>query len=280
MVVIVKHDFNIQRIIDHIKTDTELFDSGATEGKLREVIFGDPRNNDKRTITQRPAIYVTTGDDIQLTRYAWGLGVPNNQHQITVVYEIGLLTQTRESTERAQKLLYTLMTKLEARLAADPLFKSVINPPTIGTDPIFTRSIVNKIPWDKQSRGTQNTAVKYILAATIGSAYSINIPTIGDVILLSKPNNLEGVVTSENREQATTNRTLTENGEFGSLYVEYESTVALDNSIRAKFGVEENITLTELGVNRIINVKYIDLNPTAQFDQISRSVLHMEIVKA
>jgi len=51
---------NIQRIIDVIKADPLVFDNGETIGKLREVNFGDPDNNDKNAITQKPAVYVST----------------------------------------------------------------------------------------------------------------------------------------------------------------------------------------------------------------------------
>jgi len=42
--VIVDHNKNIQRIIDVIKADSDLFDNGTTPGKLRSAEFGDPPN--------------------------------------------------------------------------------------------------------------------------------------------------------------------------------------------------------------------------------------------
>jgi len=273
--VITDHNKNIQRIIDVIKDDSAVFDDGETVGKLREVNFGDPNNNDKNSIKQKPAVYVTTNDSIQSTRYNFGYSIPDNRNQVTVQYNIVLLAVSKTKTELSQKQLYSLMKNLELLFEGNPTFT---DPANVGTDPIFSRSIINQIPWDKESKGQLITSITYVLTATIGIAYLANFPIIGDVILLSKPNAPEGIVFSDDREQTFPNRVLTENGDFGSLDVEYESTVALDDSFRAKFGVEEDITITTASGAKVYHIKYISINPTAQFDSIERTILHMEII--
>jgi len=274
--VTVDHSKNIQRIIDVIKSDSSVFDNGETLGLLREVNFGDPNNNEKLSIKQKPAVYVTTRDSIQTTRYNFGTGVPNNQNQVTVEYEIVLLAVSKENTERSQKQLYSIMTNLENLLDNDPTFTDPTNP---GTDPIFTRSIVNQIPWDRQSKGQLITSISYILSATIGANFSIDFPGIGNVILLSKPNAPEGVIFSENRLQADPNRVITPNGDFGACFAEYESTPELDEAFRNKFGTQETITINSGSSSRDVQIIYIEINPTAQFDEIERTILHMEIVQ-
>ena len=274
--VITDHNKNIQRIIDVIKGDVAVFDDGETVGLLREVNFGDPDNNDKNSIKQKPAIYVTTNDSIQSTRYNFGYSIPDNRNQVTVQYNIVLLAVSKAKTEPSQKQLYSLMKNLELLFESNPTFT---DPADIGTDPIFSRSVVNLIPWDKENKGQLITSITYVLTATIGVAYLANFPGIGDVILLSKPNAPEGIIFTDDLEQKPIpNRVLTENGDFGSIDVEYESTVALDDSFRAKFAVEEDITITTASGDKIYHIKYISINPTAQLDSIERTILHMEII--
>lgn len=273
--VITDHNKNIQRIIDVIKGDTAVFDDGDTVGLLREVNFGDPDNNDKNSIKQKPAIYVTTNDSIQSTRYNFGYSIPDNRNQVTVQYNIVLLAVSKAKTESSQKQLYSLMKNLELLFESNPTFT---DPADVGTDPVFSRSVVNQIPWGKENKGQLITSITYVLTATIGIGFLANFPSIGDVTLLSKPNALEGIVFTDDREQTFPNRVITENGDFGSLDLEYESTVALDDSFRAKFGVEEDITITTASGAKIYHIKYISINPTAQFDSIERTILHLEII--
>ena len=274
--VVTDHNKNIQRIIDVIKGDVAVFDNGETEGLLRSVIFGDPDNNDKNSIKQKPAVYVTTNDNIQSTRYNFGYSIPDNKNQVTVQYNIVLLAVSKAKTESSQKQLYSLMKNLELLFEGNPTFTDPANP---GTDPVFSRSVVNLVPWDKENKGQLITSITYVLTATIGVAFLANFPGIGDVILLSKPNAPEGIIFTDDLEQKLIpNRVLTENGDFGSIDVEYESTVALDDSFRAKFAVEEDITITTASGDKIYHIKYISINPTAQFDSIERTILHMEII--
>lgn len=324
--VAVDHNTNIQRIVDVIKSDNAVFDGGATPGKLRTVNFGDPNNNEKNTIKQKPAVYVTTRNNIQSTRYNFGTGFSNNQNQVTVEYEIVLLAVSKENTTRSQKQLYSIMTNLENLLESDPTFADPTtdnSPPSsvwnllgaepisftvweTGTnyvafannvifeglfyeciedhtsndgDPIFTRSIVNQVPWDPQSKGQLITSITFVLSATIGANFSIDFDDIGNVILLSKPNAPEGIVFSDDRQQSNPNRVITPNGDFGAIFAEYESTPGLDDQFRAKFGTEETITINIGNSSRQVKVVYIEINPTAQFDEIERTILHMEIVK-
>ena len=97
--VVKDHNKNIQRIIDVIKDDSAVFDDGETKGLLREVNFGDPDNNDKNAIKQKPAIYVTTNDSIQSTRYNFGYSTPNNRNQVTVQYNKLLIAVSKYKTE-------------------------------------------------------------------------------------------------------------------------------------------------------------------------------------
>lgn len=128
----INHNKNIQRIIDRIKDDPNLFDKGETIGKLREVIFGNPNNDEKLAITQKPALYITTKNSIQNTNYSFGFSNPNTQDQITIEYEIVLLALSNEKTEKSQKQLYELEKNLRNFFSNNPrFFASTSNqPPT------------------------------------------------------------------------------------------------------------------------------------------------------
>jgi hypothetical protein len=97
------------------------------------------------------------------------------------------------------------------------------------------------------------------------------------VVFLSKPSQQEGIIFDADYPQSGT-RTITEKGDFGSFFGEYESKFALDAAFRAKFGIEEAVTFKKGSDQRTVNVVYVDINPTAPFDSIDRSILHLEII--
>ncbi len=273
--VTVDHIVNIQKMIDNMLLDPVLFDSGSTIGKLRSVQFGDPSNkiDNSKPI---PYAYITTDDSIQETSYDFGTANVDSLGSVTIRYKITVIAQAIDRTENSQKQLYNLIRDVRSFFEANPRQYDIDDPPN---NPIFARSVINKVSWKSETRGTLVNVISFILKATIGDLITATFPGIGDVILLSKPNAPEGIVFSDNKEQKPTpNRVITENGDFGSLFVEYESTVALDDTFRAKFGVEEDVTITTASGAKIYHVQYIDINPTVPFDGIERSVLHMEII--
>ena len=108
--VIVDHNKNIQRIIDRILADSNLFDSGATVGLLRSVEFGDPANKINQATKEMPYAYVTTASDLQETTPEIGVSVPDNVKSVTVEYQIVVVAQARDRQVNSQKLLYDLIT--------------------------------------------------------------------------------------------------------------------------------------------------------------------------
>ena len=272
---IIKDDLkNIQRIIDTILADPNIFDNGETKGLLNSVQFGNPPNMEYDS-RHMPYAYVTTADSLQKTSYPFGISTSSSVSQITAEYKIIIVTDMDGEQVGGEKKLYNLLKLMRITLTADPTFKD----PDSNDDPIFTRSIINESKWNIKTKGKTVQVIEFTLIATIGSAFIVNFPGIGDVILLSKPNAPEGIVFSDDREQKPTpNRVLTENGNFGSLDVEYEATVSLDDLFRAKFGVEEDITIITASGAKVYHVMYVSINPTAQFDSIERSILHMEII--
>ncbi len=273
--VTVDHTVNIQKMVDNMLLDGTLFDSGDTVGKLRSVQFGDPPNNIESS-KPMPYAYITTDDSIQETSYDFGTANIDSLGSITTRYKITVIAQDRDRQVDSQKQLYNLIRDIRSFFEANPRQFDIADPPN---NPIFARSVISKVSWKPDTRGKLVTVISFILKATIGDLITATFPGIGDIILLSKPNAPEGIVFTDDREQKPTpNRVITENGDFGSLSVEYESTVALDDAFRAKFGLEEDVTITTASGAKVYHIVYIDINPTVPFDGIERSILHMEII--
>ena len=273
--VTVDHTVNIQKMVDNMLLDGTLFDSGDTVGKLRSVQFGDPPNNIESS-KPMPYAYITTDDSIQETSYDFGTANIDSLGSITTRNKITVIAQDRDRQVDSQKQLYNLIRDIRSFFEANPRQFDIADPPN---NPIFARSVISKVSWKPDTRGKLVTVISFILKATIGDLITATFPGIGDIILLSKPNAPEGIVFTDDREQKPTpNRVITENGDFGSLSVEYESTVALDDAFRAKFGLEEDVTITTASGAKVYHIVYIDINPTVPFDGIERSILHMEII--
>lgn len=172
--VTVEHNKNIQRIADVMKADTNLFDSGKTIGKLRAVKSGNPNNREEKSFAPMPYAYVTTKESIQRSTYPYGITTGNQIPQVTVEYKITIVANSKIKTQKSEELLYDLLKLVRTTLSADPTFKN----PTSNDDPIFTRSVINQVPWEQDTIGQLVTVVDFILSATIGSIGTISIPPI------------------------------------------------------------------------------------------------------
>ena len=236
--VIVDHNKNIQRIIDVIKDDITVFDNGVTPGLLREVNFGDPDNNNKKSIKQKPAVYVTTKNSIQSTSYPFGNSLDDNVNWITVQYDIVLLAVAKTKTEKSQKQLYSLMTNLRNTLSATPQFPD----PTSGLDPIFSRSIVNEVPWDTKTRGQLITSITFSITATIGEGLTVTIPGFGELDIISDSGDDGRDNTKISNDEGNTKRS---KGDFvGVRFFEYEYSTPIFESLEALIIADNALDLT------------------------------------
>ena len=273
--VVIDNNKNINRIIARIKDFAPLFDNGLTVGKLRKVIFGDLEAEEIKAEIMMPIVFVTTRDQTQATRYPFGITDGGSQNQITVDYEITIVTSSKFRTSKSQTLLYDLIKEMRNMIIADTTFLD----PVTSLDPIFQRSIVSEVPWKSETKGQLITAVTLILHATIGTAFEIDITGIGRLPLIVKQSQPEGIIFDDDRE-SDGNREVTEKGDFGQIFAEYECNETTNALLRAKFGTKENVDLYKGGVNeRTVSVRFITIIPTASFDSIERCVLQMEIIQ-
>ena len=267
---------NIQRIIDVIKADPLVFDNGETVGKLREVNFGDPDNNSKNSIKQKPAVYVTTRNSIQKTSYPYGVDVSGNVNSKTVQYEIVLLTIAAK-TESSQKQLYDLAKNLRVTLESDPKFSDPENP---GTDEIFTKSIINEAPWDVKTKGKLTTSISFILIATIGQTSLINIPGIGDLELISDTG--EEGRNSSGIHNDVGNTKISKGANVGSRFFEYEYDTTLYEDIEILITADNELALTLKypGGDRTYNAKLVFQRDSVRFDGIRTVILQADKITA
>lgn len=229
--VAVDHTVNIQAIIDGIKADPLLFDNGETEGLLREVNFGDPNSNNKKSIKQKPAVYVTTKNSIQSTSYPFGNALPDNVNWVTVQYDVVLLAVSKVNTEKSQKQLYSLMTNLRNNLSAEPTFGG-----------IFSRSIVNEVPWDSKTRGQLITSITFSIIATIGEGLIVNIPGFGDLNIISDSGDDGRDNTKISNDEGFTKRS---KGDFvGVRFFEYEYSTPIFENLETLIIADNALDLT------------------------------------
>jgi len=275
--VITDHNKNIQRIIDVIKDDVAVFDDGKTVGLLREVNFGDPDNNDKNSIKQKPAVYVTTSNSIQKTSYPYGTETSGNVNSKTVQYEIVLLAVSKAKTESSQKQLYELVKNLRTTLEADPKYS---DPTTPGTDEIFSKSIINESTWDTKTKGQLITSISFILIATIGQTSLINIPGIGDIDLISDTGDEGRNSTGIHNDVGNTK--ISKGANVGSRFFEYEYDTTTYESIETLITADDELALTLKypGGDRTYNAKLVFQRDSVRFDGIRTVILQADKITA
>ena len=275
--VIIDHNKNIQRIIDRIKDDNTVFDNGITAGLLREVNFGDPNNNKKNSVQQKPAVYVTTRNSIQQSSYPYGVETSGNINSKTIQYEIVLLAISSIRTEDSQKQLYELVKNLRITLEADPKFSDPENP---GTDEIFSKSIINETPWDTKTKGKLITSMSFILIVTIGQTSLINIPGIGDLELISDTGD-EGR-NSSGIHNDVGNTKISKGANVGSRFFEYEYDTTTYESIEALILADNELALTLKypGGDRTYNAKLVFQRDSVRFDGIRTVILQADKITA
>jgi len=275
--VVVDHNKNIQRIIDRILADTNLFDSGATVGLLRSVQFGDPPNNVDSS-KPMPYAYVTTASDLQETSPEIGVSVPNNVLSVTVEYQIVVVAQARDRQVNSQKQLYDLIKNMRTMTENEPTFSDPASP---GTDQIFIRSIINNVNWEEQTRGQLVTIITMTLLATIGALFFLTVPGITDPIpLISKPldrdiDNIEDILddTLILKDTAVIKSKRT-------ILAEFESTATITSTLRTikDSRASDSFTITSPTGVEVVTAYVTQLASSTGFSEMETSTIQLDVV--
>lgn len=270
--VTVDHNKNINRIISRIKADSNSFDP-STVGKLRDVVFGNPNNRVKESFASMPYVSITTKEATQKTSYPYGITLGNDIPQVTVEYKISLVVASKEKTQKSEALLYTLLQNLRTTLTADPSFR-LLTPTPI--DPIFTRSILNQVPWNPESIGQLVTSIEFILLATIGSIGTIKMATVnGDIpiqIISEAPDNeVEGYAPQFNTELLLKGYAPT--GSQRSKSIEIDHIESITDELRTLKRLRKPFSLTTTDINGSITVQ------NAIISQLTSNIARIDSIK-
>jgi len=275
--VVTDHNKNLQRIIDRIEADTNLFDNGVTVGLLRSVQFGDPPNNTYQAESM-PYAYVTTASNLQETSPETGTSIPDNVKSVTVEYQIVIIAQARDKQVNSQKQLYDLIKNMRAMTENEPTFSDPASP---GTDPIFVRSIISNVNWKEETRGQLVTIITMTLLATIGALFFLTVPGITDPIpLISKPldrdiDNVEDILddTLILKDTAVIKSKRT-------ILAEFESTFAITSALRVIKDTRESdsFTITSPTGAEVVTAYVTQLSSSTGFSDMETSVIQLDIV--
>jgi hypothetical protein len=274
--VIVDTNKNIQRIVDRAKSYLPLYDAGVTPGKLRDVFFGDPENNDAMSVPQMPYLYVTTRPSRQNTRRDKGILSSQNARQLTVEYELVIISKSNAKSVEAQKQMNDIIKNLTTLIEIDPLFTS----PITGLDPIFSRSVISDIPNDEATRGQLINRTSIILLATIGTSFALDIAGFTDIPLISKPIEREIENTENIFDTARIRKNTAPISETHSLFAEMEYDETLITAIRTAKRERTTIpiTLKRPSSSSLFNGRIVEISNGAQFDQIETFTIRFEVI--
>jgi hypothetical protein len=258
---------DINRIIEILKDDIDIYTNPVTSGKLRDIYFGE--DNFEKHDRAMPYALVTTTNTPFLTKDQVGIGDGSTDPQITVQYVIKVFTNEGRA-QKAEELLYGFVNKIVTRLKANPRLKE----PAGLTDPKCIRSFV-KVEPDRNTRGQEIQGAMIILECQIGSQSSATLTggLVLDLLSFSAP---EGFNFDENLTDDQL-RCVDPSSDRGTWLLEYENTPTNDAAIRALLGTVGTFTLTRFGVSRVIKVAYITITPSPRIDEIERSILHLEL---
>jgi len=125
------------------------------------------------------------------------------------------------------------------------------------------------------NRGQEIQGFQIGIQCQIGSAYQVILPGPYTLDLLSIPNSPEGFDFDENFSDDQ-KRCIDTTNDRGTILLQYEDTALNEATIFPLLGTTNNITLVKPSGSRVIQVSFIERNPTAPFDEIERAILHVE----
>ena len=140
--MVVDHQKNKLRIVNILKADSNVFDSGATVGKLREIYVGQRVPKNISGSNSPPFAYVINGNPV-LTKRPKGVVQANKQtfFQNTVRYFVIIVSKTKERSEDTEKQLDDI--ELVVSTALENNFQLL--DPTTNLDPICISSHIERV---------------------------------------------------------------------------------------------------------------------------------------
>jgi hypothetical protein len=275
--VTVDHNKNIQRIIDRIRSDPDLFDNGETAGLLRSVQFGDPPERVSGHFPM-PYSYVTTASDLQETSPQTGVTNPDNVKSVTAEYRIVIVAQAKARQIDSQRQIYNLIRDMRKMTESDPLFT---DPESQGNDPIFVRSIISDVRWDEQTRGKLVTVITMTLLATIGALFFLEVPGIGSPIpLISKPVDRDSDSVEDILDDTLILRTEAVTKSKRSVFAEFETSPSILTAFRdIKSGREPgSFTIQRPSGDETVDAFVVNIESSQGFSDMETTVVQLDLI--
>lgn len=137
----INHDVNKNRIVSILKADSNVFDSGATIGKLREIFVGQRVPLPDSGSNSPPFLYVTNGNPI-LTKIPKGVVQDNTQAYFanTARYSLNFISKLKiavDTEKQLDDLEFAISTSLENNFQ--------LTDPVTGLDPICISSFIERV---------------------------------------------------------------------------------------------------------------------------------------
>lgn len=140
--MVTNHDFNKNRIVDILKDDSNVFDNGATVGKLREIYVGQRVPKKTSGSSNIPFLYVVSGNPI-LTKKPRGIVQNNKQTYFDTIarYALNIIANKKDRAVNAEQELDNI--ELVVSTALENNFE--LRDPVSDDNPICISSFIERV---------------------------------------------------------------------------------------------------------------------------------------
>jgi hypothetical protein len=186
--LVVDHTAIINRIIDILKADKEIYNQLAPKGKLRKILFSESEEDHIDDAT--PYAFVQVAPRFQFTREPIG-SMRNDFSQAMTEFYINIVAQKKD-VATTHKELFKFADLVTRALSAN---KKLGTPGAITTDEKASRSVILRIERRNPQGGKSLDGLRITLGAIIAFEWEINFPNLGNLTipLLTKPVDTIGV---------------------------------------------------------------------------------------
>lgn len=263
---------DILRIIEILKADTAIYTLPVTEGKLREIYFGE--DSAKVHDQGRPYALVTTSNTPFLNRDQLGIGDGSTDPQISVQYAVKVFVKNGKP-QKAEELLYDFINKIVTRLKATPRLRE----PAGLTDPKCIRSFVRIEP-DRDTVGKETQSATIVITCQVGDAIELTYGGL-TISVLEDINSPHGWSTQNSPDDDGLVDVAPVSLEEKKIF-KIESNPVLQESLRTDIRnpAMKPAVITTNGTVRNITLSMLTrVSELVTYDHIPQSVIEIQIIK-
>ena len=265
----------IDRLIEILKNDTDVFDKGDPQSKLRKILFSETDGGKLDDST--PFAWIAPSSRYRFTRES--IGSSNIEfHQGLGEYVIGVVAQRRAAEETMQELLKFVRLIIEALRKNPKLGK----PSDITTDQQAKRINILRTERFFPQQGKALDGMRIILVVQVGVEWQLEIPSSSLTLdMISKPLDEDNVNEDLDLEDDGT-VSLTKVSDLGNLDIEFESDTATDTTLKNLItgDLEHTANLKRGGTTvKTMTVKFLSKRKPVPYDNIEKTILSMQLIQ-